>query len=146
MSSSISRVILPSLESQCRNTTEIKCVQLYHFYNFHFGGCNEIMALIGKWCPTGLSCYYYISEISTLSEKMLSKQICLKSALGEKTSLLLWGASCSSSSILSIAIWMFLLTAHLCADWAVKILSSCFEWTGSHIQGHYASGVRKIKH
>lgn len=26
------------------------------------------------------------------------------------------------------------------------MLSSCPEWTGSHIQGHYALGVRKIKH
>lgn len=41
---------------------------------------------------------------------------------------------------------MFLLTVHLCADWAIKMLSSCPEWTGSHIQGHYALGVRKIKH
>ena len=77
---------------------------------------------------------------------MLSKQIHLRSTLGEKrTILLLWGANCSTS-ILFIALWMFLLTAHLCADWAVKTLSSCSEWTGSHIQGHYTLGVRKIKH
>lgn len=73
--------------------------------------------------------------------------MCLKSALGrKKTSHFLWGANCTSTSILFIAMWMFLLTAHLCADCAVKILSSCSQWTGSHIQGHYALGVGKIKH
>lgn len=95
----------------------------------------------------GVELLFFISGIWTPCEMGLSKQICLKSALGEKEmSLLLWGANCGTSSILFIAMWMSLRTAHLCADWAVTILSSCSKWTGSHIQGHYALGVRKIKH
>lgn len=150
MSSSISGVTLPSLESRSknaiRNSSEIKfCMSsLWHLssrrMHWNSGADREMVR-------EGVELLFYISEIWTPCEKALSKQICLKSALGEKKmSLLLWGANCGTSSVLFIAVWMFLLTAHLCADWAVKILSSCSKWTGSHIQGHYVLGVRKIKH
>lgn len=148
MSSSISRVTLLSLESPCKNA--IRRNQILHVLTLTFVMLEDalkIMDLMGTGCVRGLGCYFTMSEIQARCEKVLSKQICLKSALGEKkTSLLLRGANCSTSSILFIAVWMFLLTAHLCAEWVVKILSSCFEWTGSHIQGHYALKVREIKH
>lgn len=49
---------------------------------FYFEGRTEIIALSGKWCGRGLR--FHISEIWTLCEKMLSKQMCVKSALGSE--------------------------------------------------------------
>lgn len=152
MSSSISRVTLSSLESQCRNairsSSEIKfCTSsLWHFL---FWGCTEIMAPRGKWCARGLRCmcYFIFLKYGHTVNRSFQNRYIWKVLWGRKRHLSSSEeANCSTTSILFIAMWMFLLTAHLCADWAVKILSSCSEWTESHIQGHYALGVRKIKH
>lgn len=151
MSSSISRVSLSSLESQCRNAIRNQILYVFTLAFPVLGGC--IDGTERKLCVEELRCIlggvilYFWNMGPWRTDRLLSKQIYLKSAPGEKkTSPYLWGANCSTTSILFIAMWIFLVAAHLCADWAVKILSSCSEWAGSHIQGHYALGVRKIKH
>lgn len=121
-----------------------------HFISY-FGQRATITGLRGKWCGRGSShmsgcVILYFWNMDTLSKGAFKTDTWMVLWGDKKTSLFLWGANCSTTSILFIAVWMFLLTAHLCTDWAVKILSSCSEWTGSHIQGHYALGVRKIKH
>lgn len=149
MRSSISTLTLPCLNFQCKkkNTIMQSCHKTLCFYSniCYFAECPEIMALIEKRCVGGWAGAVILNlwKMDTLWRGAFKTDM---SAGKKKTSLLLWGAKCRNSSILFIAMWMFLLTAHLCADWAIKILSFGSEWTGSHIQGHYALGVRKIKH
>lgn len=113
-----------------------KCLYSKHFFPFR-GNC--ILAGVILFSE-------HLWDMETLRIAALKTDLSERCFGGEKTFLFLRGANCTTTSISFIAMWMFLLTAHLCADWAVKILSSCSEWTGSHIQGHYALGVRKIKH